>query len=72
MAAPDKRRDRRLTLTLPVRVTGHDPAGKPWDEMASTIDVSVRGCATTLQHKVQIARSSSYRCRSPGSCGNTS
>src|SRR5581483_10596206 len=56
MANPDKRRERRLTLTLPVRVTGHDPTGKPWDEMASTIDVSARGCATTLQHKVQVGQ----------------
>jgi hypothetical protein len=56
MTAKDKRRERRLTLTLPVRVLGHDATGKAWDEMATTIDISVRGCATTLQHKVQIGQ----------------
>src|SRR5512134_345242 len=48
----ERRRDARLTLTLPCRVNGQDATGAAWEEMGSVRDVSLGGASLMLRHEV--------------------
>jgi PilZ domain-containing protein len=50
----DRRADPRMELTLPVRVQGHDPNGKPWEEMTTTDDASFGGASFALKHPLEV------------------
>jgi PilZ domain-containing protein len=39
----DRRKDERLTVSVPVRVQGHSPDGAPWEEMTTCEDTSRGG-----------------------------
>src|SRR5512139_2803215 len=39
-----------MGLSVPVRVTGHDPDGTQWEEMTATEDASFRGASFPLKH----------------------
>jgi hypothetical protein len=45
-----------MGLSLPVRVQGHDPDGKAWEEMTSSEDASYSGCAFGLKHTVAVGQ----------------
>src|SRR5262245_48753255 len=49
-----KRRDARVGLWIPVRVEGHDAAGKTWSEISKSLDASPRGVAFVLKHPVAV------------------
>jgi len=42
-AQPNKRRGSRTKAVLPVRIKGKDSAGKPFEELAHTLDVTASG-----------------------------
>jgi hypothetical protein len=48
----ERRREARLTLTMPVRVAGFGADGQPWTEMSTVKDVSASGAAFSLKHPV--------------------
>lgn len=48
----DRRRQQRMTLTLPVRVQGQYPDGVTWEDMTSTSDASVGGASIKLSRTV--------------------
>lgn len=50
MAASDRRRDPRMSLSVTVRVQAHDPDGTPWEEMTATDDASYGGASFPLKH----------------------
>jgi hypothetical protein len=50
VASPERRKDPRMGLSVPVRVQGHDPDGTPWEEMTSTDDASYGGASFPLRH----------------------
>ncbi len=52
MPSANRRKHDRLGISLPVRVSGHDPAGTGWQEMAKCADASEGGCSFLLQHGV--------------------
>jgi len=49
MAEIAKRRSDRLSITLPVSVSGRDAAGNPFSEDATTVTVSLHGAAIALK-----------------------
>ncbi len=49
MAETSKRRSDRVSITLPVSVSGRDAAGKPFSEDATTVTVSQHGAAVALK-----------------------
>jgi len=51
-----KRRDPRVGLWIPVRVEGHDPSGKLWDETSKSLDASPRGVAFVIKHAVEVGQ----------------
>ncbi|HEX9185528.1 MAG TPA: PilZ domain-containing protein [Vicinamibacteria bacterium] len=50
MPPSERRRDPRLGLSVPVRVTGHDADGTQWEEMTATEDASFGGASFPLKH----------------------
>ena len=50
MPPSERRRDPRMGLSVPVRVTGHDPDGTQWEEMTATEDASFGGASFPLKH----------------------
>jgi hypothetical protein len=48
----ERRRQERMTLTLPVRVQGQYPDGVTWEDMTSTSDASVGGASIKLSRTV--------------------
>jgi hypothetical protein len=48
----ERRRQERMTLTLPVRVQGQYPDGETWEDMTSTSDASVGGASIKLSRTV--------------------
>jgi hypothetical protein len=48
----DRRKDTRMSLSLPVRVQGTDPDGATWEEMTSSGDTSFTGASFALKHPV--------------------
>ena len=51
-AGHERRRQQRMTLTLPVRVQGQYPDGVTWEDMSSTSDASVGGASVKLTRTV--------------------
>lgn len=51
---PDKRKELRHTLTLPVKVAGADCHSRPWNEVTETLNVSSGGVALHLTRRVMI------------------
>jgi hypothetical protein len=49
----DRRKDHRLDLGLPIRVEGHDPDGKAWEEMAKSVNASFGGVSVLLNHPTE-------------------
>lgn len=43
-----------MALALPVRVQGHDPDGKQWEEMTSSADASFGGAGFHLKHPLEV------------------
>lgn len=52
MAAPNRRKDARLAISLPVRVRGHTLKGVAWEETTKCFDASIGGAAFVLKHDV--------------------
>jgi hypothetical protein len=52
-AKDERRRDERAPIAVRVRINGLDPNGTPWDEYATTADVSLRGARIPMQHPVE-------------------
>jgi hypothetical protein len=51
-AGRERRREPRLNLSLPVRIQGQYPDGKPWEEMTTTSDASLGGASVKLTRTV--------------------
>jgi hypothetical protein len=51
-AGEERRRQQRMSLTLPVRVQGQYPDGVTWEDMSSTSDASVGGASVKLTRTV--------------------
>lgn len=49
----EKRRTKRVSIGLPIRITGKDISGSDWDEMSRTIDVSAYGLGFSLKRSVE-------------------
>jgi hypothetical protein len=52
MAETRKRRSDRISLTLPLSVSGRDAAGTPFSEDATTVTVSLHGAAIALKTEI--------------------
>lgn len=50
MPPSERRRDPRMGLSVPVRVTGHDADGTQWEEMTATEDASFGGASFPIKH----------------------
>lgn len=46
----ERRRDRRMKLSVPVRVQGHTQEGEAWEEMTTCEDASHGGASFNLKH----------------------
>jgi hypothetical protein len=46
----ERRKDRRMKLSVPIRVQGHTPEGPAWEEMTSCEDASYGGASFALRH----------------------
>lgn len=53
---PDRRKNRRVALKIPVRVQGRDPNGKTWEMMVKCEDVSAGGLALILERPVRVGQ----------------
>ena len=51
-ARSERRRQERMSLTLPVRVQGQYPDGATWEDMTSTSDASMGGASIKLSRTV--------------------
>jgi hypothetical protein len=56
MTERDRRRQPRMSLSLPVRVQGQYPDGAGWEEMTSTSDASAGGASVVLGRTVLIGQ----------------
>jgi PilZ domain len=52
----DRRKQRRVTMKLPVRVQGRDGDGSTWQEMSSCEDASAGGVGLRLEHPVVLGQ----------------
>jgi hypothetical protein len=52
----DKRRESRISMTLPVRVQGFEAGGATWEEMTKCQDASAGGAGLTLQRSVKVGQ----------------
>lgn len=50
MPPSERRREERKSLSVTVRVRGHDPDGTAWEEMSATEDASYGGASFPLKH----------------------
>ena len=57
----ERRRQPRLALTMPVRVSGFAADGHPWTEMSTLKDATASGAATSGQ--ASVARDSATRAK---------
>ena len=48
----ERRREARLSLALPVRISGQYPDGQTWEEMSTTSDASTGGASVKLNRTV--------------------
>jgi hypothetical protein len=49
----ERRQDPRAPIAVRAQVRGFDPDGTPWEEHATTLDVSRRGAQLPMQHLVE-------------------
>jgi hypothetical protein len=55
MQSGDQRRGARTKAVLPVRVKGKDSAGKPFDELVHTLDVTPDGVRLgSVRHQIKV------------------
>jgi len=52
----ERRKNHRTTLTIPLRVQGFLADSSTWDEMTTTIDVSVGGACFALNHEAELGQ----------------
>src|SRR5262245_11311655 len=52
----ERRKNHRTTLTIPLRVQGFLADSSTWDEMTTTIDVSVGGACFALHHEAELGQ----------------
>ncbi len=50
----NRRKHERLELAIPVRVQGYQAGGTTWEEISTTIDVSLRGASFLLNHPLEL------------------
>jgi hypothetical protein len=50
LATNERRKDRRMKLSVPVRAQGHTPEGEFWEEMTTCEDASHGGASFALKH----------------------
>jgi hypothetical protein len=50
VATTDRRKDPRMSLSVPVRVQGHDADGSAWEEMTNSDETSFGGVSFALRH----------------------
>lgn len=50
----ERRQHERLGLAIPVRVQGYQTGGATWEELSTTIDVSLRGASFSLNHPLEL------------------
>jgi PilZ domain len=53
---PERRKQPRMQLGVPVRVQGHDPDGSAWEEMTTARDASAAGAAFDLGHRAALGQ----------------
>lgn len=53
MEKDDRRKAPRAGLGVPVKITGYEPDGTPWEELATTVDSSTGGVAFPSAHPVK-------------------
>lgn len=56
MAPPDRRKDPRIGLAIPVRIQAHDADGTAWEEMTTSEDASRGGVRFLLRHPVPVGQ----------------
>ncbi|MEW6125488.1 MAG: PilZ domain-containing protein [Acidobacteriota bacterium] len=49
----NRRRNQRIKMALPTRVSGYDQHNKKWDEMTQTVDVSRTGVSVKVRRRVR-------------------
>lgn len=54
--APERRKNARLGLAIPVRVQGYEADGSTWEELTTTDDVSLGGICFPLSHEVELGQ----------------
>jgi hypothetical protein len=52
----DRRREERIALDIPVRVTGYERDGTSWEELTEVLDASRGGVLLVLQHEVGVGQ----------------
>lgn len=61
MSTAGQRRTDRVSIAMPISVSGTDPAGKPFSEDASTVTVSQYGAAIALKREISPGRNITIR-----------
>jgi hypothetical protein len=51
---PERRKQQRMSLAIPVRIQGYDPDGTPWEEMSVTENADFAGAAFMIRHPVAL------------------
>jgi hypothetical protein len=54
--SPERRKNARLGLAIPVRVQGYQADGSTWEELSTTDDVSLGGICFPLSHEVELGQ----------------
>jgi hypothetical protein len=54
--SPERRKNARLGLAIPVRVQGYQADGGTWEELSTTDDVSLGGICLPLTHEVELGQ----------------
>jgi hypothetical protein len=52
----ERRREARVALEMPVRVTGYERDGTCWEELTEALDASLGGVSLLLRHEVGLGR----------------
>jgi hypothetical protein len=53
---PERRKNARLGLAIPVRIQGYEADGSTWEEFSTTDDVSLGGICFPLGHEVELGQ----------------
>jgi len=54
--SPERRKNARLGLAIPVQVQGYHADGSTWEELSTTDDVSLGGICFPLSHEVELGQ----------------